>query len=490
MMKKFLLAFPALIVSTPAAAQVWNHPDWTDGSVPAADWQTKARLVSEGQIIGDGTVNGGTPPATAYSPADIGPEALGYTTSNFTFATGGYLALTDSPSVEGKIRIGCDVVKTGQFDPVLFFGLDLTGHDHTFFGPSSAGPSSTYTTNRSTPGISTCVGGPLNMTAYWEPSMQIMLPSGYKATLRPWQTIFYYAINGALGKTLTHLPNGFAFIGGVNPADPNDTVRKAEYQAANLIYPGDGWVGYECFTLGADGVPETGDDVKINADTDAIGQVEPITGSNTGYSKALEKADGSDPWGGRCTAGYLIATVKAQQCWDGHNLTSPNGRDHLRYETRTGDSTFTSVCPKSWWRVPHFSVKIYFRHGGWTDYQRWFLSSDRYGFTEANWRKRGSTFHFDWKNGWDPAILKKWEKNCLGMTIDGVAGTIADCGFALIENGLAMNYGVPGQPGFSNNPIINGGADNYAPNDNRRFMSVQPGQKGPFSGHGSHGGGE
>lgn len=445
MMKKLLLAATALTFAAPVAAQSWtvgpqtvSYPGGGSASYPG--------------IVGDGTTaQGGTPPAEAYERPDI---ASNFTVSNWIAADPSY---TSSTGAENKFRFTCNFTGTGKFDPILAKGNANYGHDHTFIGPVNFSQDDDYDTLRTSAGNSHCSGGPVNRSLYWEPSIQKDLPSGAKGTLKPDWVTFYYVLDNAEGDKYYRLINGIQFIGGKWPTDLNDNARKAEIPAG--------------FAWATDGFSGSG-----------MGwYCEGATGNPKAY---LKNADGTDPWGGTCLPanGRIYAQIQAPECWDGRNLTSPNGRDHLRYKIRHQNSG-RLVCPDGWWRIPAIEAKVFFSHNGFSDYGQWYASSDRMDPNPANWALNGQSFHFDYIQAWDPTILDTLQVNCLGIKIGATAGNPYQCDSGTISTTQRLKGGVVNEAspdGSQPNPIVNFG-NNYASTTNDvRFAPLATGTTGTF----------
>jgi hypothetical protein len=65
-----------------------------------------------------------------------------------------------------------------------------------------------------------------------------------------------------------------------------------------------------------------------------------------------------------------------------------------------------------------------------------------------------ATAHFDWWGAWDWEELKRWQRRCGGLTIDGVAGEIADCNNGATDEARSLqDDGAPPEAGLSTNPI-------------------------------------
>lgn len=432
------------VVATPAVAQSWTvgpqTPVYPGGASPTYTG-----------VIGDGsTAQGGTPPAAAYAPADIA--------SNFTVSdwiTNVDVVRRSSAGAEDKARFLCTPSHENQEDMIKYPGQVHAGHLHTWSGNTLAGKDSTYASLRTTGG-STCPGGPVNRTAYGAPSMRATLPSGATVTVKPDSVAFYYTHDAIESPTKTALLNGMAFIIGVNVDDPDDLARKAEVPAG-FTYAGNGFYGYQC--------------------TNAIGTVTVQTDEGGTYAPGLRRANGTDYWGGRCLSGYVILLeMHAPECWDGKNLTSVGGRDHLRYAI-THNNSGKLVCPTGWYSVPKFEVKERYSHKGWNDYKTWKLSCDVDG------RLPGSCGHADWFGAWDSNIFRTAQTNCMGVKIGSTAGNGADCddGTVSATQRLKSREAAP-DPNLANTPIAVNTVRASGPAKDRYF-TIKTGTKGPFKLH-------
>lgn len=465
-MIRYLLALLAL-APTAAFSQAWT----TSAQTPT--WAVPP-------VIGDGnnalpevstSTQGGDPPALAYEPAAIDENGI-YTRSQWLEA-----ASNRTDQDEAKFRITCNFSHFAADDPILAFGQPGAFHHHTFIGNNSTNHSSTYTTLRNSPS-STCSGGPLNGTGYWEPTVMKELAAGVAVPIKPDVVIFYYVLAYDKVTENYRIPRGVSFIGGRNPSDMDNTARLAE------VPDGQGWdkSGPLVGTTTFDGF--TGISCLKGATAALANAVMPTASEarvgTSQRSRVLVNSDGSDPWAGQCNPDVanpitlFTFEVTSPTCWDGHNLTSVGGRDHFRYPLRTSNDVYKNVCPQGWWKVPAFLAKVEFSHNGWTDYQHWYLSSDRHGLTEANWHTPGSTFHFDWMNGWDSVVQRDWMDKCTGVSQNGDTGEPLTCDFSTISDTQRMKVGTPPVSGLSNDPIIS--TNDYArgPSKNR-FGPVEDG---------------
>lgn len=451
-MKRLLLALAAFM-STPAFGQAYDHSDWLDGSVPTRDWSV------------DSTNPTGSAPADAFEPAD---ESSPIADGSWVITTSDLADYVQIPSRERKFRTLCEPANAKIVDPVLFHGTPSpVGHRHEGIGNVGWDENTTFTTLRASPS-STCAGGPMNGTIYWEPEVIKELPNGVGIGVRPQNATFYY-INGQQNEPqiFTWLRRNFRFIGGVNPNDFNDTARRAEYTAGGLEYPGNpvasaGFAGWQCFR---------GSDLTLVAVTVTESQMQTAQGApNGGAARHLKSSNGSDPWGGNCTGtvahpGLLMLNLSGPSCWDGHNLGAPDGRGHVAYAARSSDNVRQNVCPRvtvngvvqQYRHIPALEAKTEFYHTGFTDYGTWYFGSDRMNTpsTPADptsidpcrqtgpYFCNGATAHFDWWYGWKSSIIDEWQRECLGITVRGVAPTNgpAECNTSQISKFRKLQYG-------------------------------------------------
>lgn len=346
--------------------------------------------------IGDGSdAQGG------IAPALIDKEPPDFKTN---VPIGGWILAQDRrpdlPNGEAKFRTHCNVSHHAYDDPIVFPGLRGAAHLHTFFGNTKTNAFSTYRTLR-TSGRSTCAAGPINRSAYWFPSVlkDNAIGDGKKMIVKPDFATIYYNVDQTQIEHMTRTPRGFSYVLGFNPSDPFDNLQRNEVAATGGAsrYVGNGFLGWRC---------ESSNGAMRRA---------PIPGSP--LQPYLRNADGSGTL--FCPSSERIgAVLSGPGCWDGVNLTSPNGRGHVRqYVMNT--TTGQGICPVGWYHIARFQMTIWFSHMGYNDYKNWYLSSDRMrGMTHF---LNGQSMHADWFGAWDYDIMKTWMINCNGTTIPGEA---------------------------------------------------------------------
>ncbi len=451
----------------------------------------------------------GSAPADSIEPADVADS--GFTESDW-ITTGDELTTDkvgdpgdyykNTTDGERKVRVLCEPGSAKQVDPILGYGITPYGHRHEGIGNVGWSASSTFATLRASPS-STCSGGPLNGVIYWEPEFIKPLGGGVFVGIRPQNATFYY-ITGLQSEAnkATWLRRDFAFIGGQNPANFNNQALRNEYAAAGLEFPGSpsgtgqgdspGFGGYQCYAGSAPTVAVTV--------SRAASRMKTSTGAeNSGAARHLVAEDGSDPWGGGCTGsngspGLIILNLSAPNCWDRTNLRSPDGRNHVRYGTRTSDNGYTDLCPNGWAHIPALQAKTEFTHTGFSDYGTWFLSSDRMNpaGTAADTSSydpcrrvsayycNGATAHFDWMYGWKSSIIDEWQRECLGIPVRGVSPTNgpAECNTSQISRYRKLLIG-----GASPNSAMSGGCatigncTNAVPGNIQRYNPLPAGSK-------------
>jgi hypothetical protein len=394
-----LIAIAALVFGSPVAAQEWSGP----GAQPVV-YSTHTLLV-------------GNAPAADTAPADI--PTTGSTAGMIT--SGGEAVNTSGGEL--KFRVWCMPSHENDQDAILAKGQDIGPHRHSYVGANSTNKDASYQTLRNS-SASTCAGNKLFTQGYWEPSVCKTVGTMWQC-LKPDNALFYYARPREELGTLTSLPAGTAFITGFNRSPAFYAARSAEVPTGYTNDGYDGFLGWSC--LSGNGT------IQVKA----VGNVD--------MYPAFQTPSGTDPWEGRCLAGYVLqANLTAPQCWDRQNRTSPDGRGHFRFMIRNNNDN-QEYCPDNWSKVPDLIVRFRYSLKKTAEYMtdQWFLSSDRMDANPANWYTPGRTMHADWMFGADPDVWHTIMAKCLGIPSPGYTAVGGDCGTYSIGDGRVLSY-----PGF------------------------------------------
>lgn len=439
-MVNLLLFLLFLIIPSEAQAQSFPKPP----DVPA--YVTVTPTYAAGttpNVVGDGSATGGFPPATEL--AEIAPVTEpGWARS---INDDQCLSGDDGPNPPGvlcpeakfRTRTSGDV-KILFDDPIRNYGQPGQSHCHTFFGNLSANAYSTYATLRTNARArSLAAGGPLNGTAYWFPCVIKTNPfgDGKNYALRPSTSIIIYYQNIASESLKnTRLMLGLRYVGGYD-MDNGATYLSGLVATANA-QPG---------TAGRYRVCQDSTPTHFWSLTSNCGSgfnwrcIRNDTGTES-RADGLVNADGSDPHGGKCTAGQdMWVQFEGPSCWDGRNLWSQGGYKHVLpkiWDTVTGKF----ICPNGWYVLPTLALQIHFAHQGFADYSTWKLSSDDLAGTLP-----GRSFHTDWFNGWDRTALSSWLINCMGIGNEG--GIAHECDGSNISNTQQLITNMPAPTGRS-----------------------------------------
>ncbi len=313
---------------------------------------------------------------------------------------------------EAKFRTHCNFSHVANDDPIVAPGRPGASHTHMFFGNTMTDANSTYESLRTTGG-STCGGGKLNRSAYWFPAVlkDGTGQDGKPGIIKMDVATVYYSTPEVRRKRLTRLYRGLNFVFGFNPGDPDDLRQKNEIAEANRIgnygsyrYGGTGFGGWKCEI--ANGANEHS----------------PVPSSP--FQPYLRNADGTATLTCPATES-IVVSVTSPACWDGRNLSSPDGRSHVRQAIRESNSGLGGICPQGWYEIPQLFVSVYFSHMGPEDYKEWYLASDRMDPDKPF--LNGQSFHMDWFGAWDNYIMNRWMINCIGIKVGPYEGNPHSC---------------------------------------------------------------
>ncbi len=495
-MRKFILlgvASVAALCAMPALAQTPGQ--WTVGD-QGANWSV------------DSTKPTGAAPADAYEPAEV-PLPNGETEARWTYSIGDGLGTNrctnggggfyvnkvrgptctqpDGTSIvllgEKKIRLTCGPSTAKRKDNLLGYGIRYFGHGHQGYGQINWNENTSYATIRADP-RSSCQGIILNASNYMEPALKTTVAkTGAKVSvLAQNQSVYYIEGDQDEPNESTWIRRGMGWLWGAPPSDFNDTKNRAAYAAGGLTYPGfgsapAGFLGWNC---------TDGDGVR------AYPKAEYGLENGAPNARFFRGPGGVDAFEGRCKAtangpAHLQSDLVSPNCWDRTNLMAADARSHVKYSARGNGRE--AVCPKTnagvdWARIPQGQAKNEYVTTGFGDYGQWTLTSDNMrmpttecpdatqpcdGVSGGNvpatingvYYSRvslspcrstgldfcgGETVHADYTFGWHSSSFELMERECLGITVRGVASVD---GPAECNNGVMSRY-----KALSNNPPV------------------------------------
>lgn len=370
MMKKLLLVSACFaLVATPALAKPWTVGQQSI-SYPATG--------VNGTIMAPNTA-----PAYAYQLADI---ASNFTEANWIHSGGTASGQFDAPPTAGesKGRFDCQETILSDDDALIFFNIpNGSPHKHHVMGNYLSFLQGyfynlDYNTLRSS-GNSTCYGGPINRSLYWEPALSKVLTNGVTAFIRAITFVTYYIGSPDTTKRtdgsildvdkVSIWPRGWSVIGGFDMSDPGNSRRASLISTAGTGYTyaeadakfTPGFLGWYCTT------PTSGNGSVATS---------PVAGFD--HQPWLRNGDGT-PTLNCSAAAPIVADFQTQACWDGVNLDSPNERLHVAYPIRDNGiaGSHALKCPDGWAVIPTLEAKAEFTQTGQSDYTNWWFSSDR-----------------------------------------------------------------------------------------------------------------
>jgi hypothetical protein len=464
MVRRIIFALLALCYTTGTLAQSFPKPP----DVPAYVAVTPLYKT-------DGTANTPIDPAVTPPPytelTNIPvPSTTGRVSSGHTYGPGSpyCLIIADGGTCnETKFRTSIDCGYILPDDPIRNYGQPGQSHLHQFCGAGSANANSTYKTLRQHALDSAAAGIDINATAYWRPCTVVLNPygDGKNFCLKDNFWTVYYV--GLRSMKPTHYPVGLRFVTGFDMDAASPSTQFAWLQtiidAANVAS------GYNRYSL-----------------KNSSGQYENqgfynCSGATPSAVPYYVNPDGSDPFNGTCASGALFwISVDGARCWDGHNPWSPGGYKHLI--PGVYDSTVSKfVCPYNYYATPALRLEILETQYGWTDRQRWCLSSDisyraAHSLT-ATQVPCGMTFHMDWDYGWDSTIFLQALRNCAG--VDGVAGR--ECNSSVYASCCSLIGGNSGENGLSRFPQVDFATLSHVNETDPGWMLIAPAWSGALT---------
>ena len=306
-------------------------------------------------------------PPTMNSAFRIDASAIPKSAAGNAFDRLQYTGEVGTASDIGQFRIPCAYSHMAFDDPIVYPGRPGAAHLHTFFGNTGTNAASTEQSIRDT-GNSTCLGGTVNRTAYWVPSM---IDTVTGKPIAPDFAVFYYKQGYTLAPSsiIQPMPAGLRMIAG----DPTNSK------------PGSPGVRFKCI-----GGPNS---------------------SNDHYGSEIPNCD---------VGALVIQEIFFPQCWDGKNLDSPDHKSHMSYVVQVGAGY---ACPATHpMALPQVTFNISYTVQTKDSPKAWRLSSDTYDTSLP----AGYSSHGDWFNGWKKDISDLWNAACVQATRDCHAHLLGD----------------------------------------------------------------
>lgn len=362
-------------------------------------------------------------------------------------ATNAYTSQNDS---EFKFRMHNNFVKIAKDDPIRNFKQPGQSHCHMFSGNEHVNSASTFASLR-TDAASFNGGAELQATSYWMPCIQLDDPFGDGKDYVKWPDYMsiYYNDEEASADTdcddpanddcwafsIARIPLGLRYVAGADMDDAYDWLQTI-LTAENATVVSNGGMANRYTLSSSAGV--YGYRLRIACYPTAGGE-------HVLYNGRFLESDGTtDPFDGDCTAGTMSLDLPAGECWDGVHLWSPGGYKHVI--PAIYDNTVAKwVCPKNYYRLARLELRVIVTHGGFSDYGRWFCSSDEHYATVVGAAVDAcESFHADWFGAWQEDILLDWQEHCLRVMGGGDVGRGCNSGTVgtarqLLQGGAAPN---------------------------------------------------
>lgn len=389
---KTIVPPPAIVPAPVTPAQPPNETQVVAcpvGSATGATWlQTRAYVAAPapaywtpGPWLPSTAPSGACPPAPDMhagmhvDPATLPAPVLGVKDDRVLSAN--QFPATSAEPNSGQFRTVCYTTKYNWDDPIVYPGQPGKSHLHVFAGNDGIDAFSTLTSLRA--GGSTCRGGTINQTSYWQPAMI----DTRTAKLIPARTsILYYKTAVYSDPLLTKpFPEGFKMVAG----DPTAT-GPVQYGPASFSCSGN----------------QVGNDNSF-----------PYVPDPRGPHTIPSMAD--------CPVGNEIHTsVVFPSCWDGINIDAPDHRSHVIYNW---PNNLGGKCPPTHpITIPQITIKFVYPILPGDDTRYWRLASDMYDATQP----AGYSLHADWFNAWKPEFMQLWVDKCLVGMKDCQAHMLGD----------------------------------------------------------------
>lgn len=302
-----------------------------------------------------------------------------------------------TPDIVGAFRFTCRHSDFFKEDPIVYPGQANVGHWHEGFGNREINKDSTFESLRTSMETPSCIGGPLNMTGYWQAAMLDMMGNLIKSESI---TIYY---KGA--------PRTDANGDGV-PGDENGTPQTTTFpDRLKLVFGGSpaepiGKGTWQC--LVRDRRPgSTNLNVRSVGKAGAKNLAEALTPECLNHpGSEIDPARPSyDPF---LTEKSVSVQVALPPCWNGE-LDSPDHRSHVTGKISNATTNWKSVCPSTHpYELAHLLINPSWRVWGTEDVSKWRLASDVAGYPA------GHSAHMDWFGAWSRKIRDDFHKFCIG----------------------------------------------------------------------------
>lgn len=453
-----ILAVLLLLIASPVFAS--TPGSWDVGQQPISYPVIGSNNVYVEQL-GDGSnAHGGLPPAFASQMADIPAPVID--TRQITEGAG----VGDTTGAdESKFRFTLFGSHVLADDPLRNYCQRGASHLHEFMGSDRSGACSTFAQLRNDANTdfaagkrtTTNPGKNLNASAYWHPLMidcgadgNGPLHDGQCRAMKVRVVALYYEVNSDQCGTVTSclateastyvdFPMGFGYVNVSNMDDPWRLKLQnaiAQANAANAAAGSSAVYQLETGANGSNGYGFISWDCRDPA-------TQAIRSSSSGTANSPPNIDDLT-----CNAGdILTATSVGAGCWDGKNIYSPSGYDHVTPQIKVSGvrdtvggplTNHTDVCPKNWYKIPRLVNKpqwiLPHAISGSVPNDSPFLSSD--AAFQATSRaqastcvgstcapagastfvcKAGCSFHFDYMQSWMKKYLRRAFRHCLGV---------------------------------------------------------------------------
>ncbi len=265
----------ALIAVTAGAGALVAAPLMADGGGPAAPHTDHHQQPVSNPLAPQGRRRPNRGPAVGVGATLQPPTDSGARGAQGPEDSRGQRGAADTRDDRGRgrgFRVTCDFVKSGMFDPIVFPGTEMAGHNHQFFGNTSIAFDSTTTSlvAANATRTSTSCDRAADGAAYWVPALQ-----ADGTDLTPDEaTISYRAPRGV--RRVRAVPAGLTMIAG----DKTATTQQAH-------------AGYRC---------------EFDAPGTALQASPPTCSSDED----------------------IVGVVRFPNCWDGKNLSSSD-QSHVIY---------------------------------------------------------------------------------------------------------------------------------------------------------------